>query len=904
MEGKLMTIQPGSRIEAKAPHRAAPVLGAAPFTPRKFTPPRFPADLVGQDRQTGWLGVLAQHEIAIVRAPAGYGKTAFCAALFTRARAVDWYAGWVSFDPEDNESAAIGHLFEAVRLAQGRAIDDEAAGRPAAPASAAILADTLARQIDAGDRPLLLVLDDIDRLTDARAIDVLDRLLRHPPERLRLILSGRSLPAVQTDTAGRRGMALHIGRAELALTDDEVQAFLQGAGATLDTHGCVELNRFMEGWPAGIRLAAQEPARSAAFGRAGLITRIDAYLGPLFDDLPEASQLFLRRCAVAPNLDADLCSLLGGGKDHSGLLDDLAVRGLFVEAPARGKGWHRLHPAFRAVLRRRLDTAEPDQAAQLHRVAARYYAARAMVTEAIEQWLACCDLDQAALLIADLAMPMIERGATGPLSAWIGQLATPQISASPVLLRAHAWLLTLTARPDAPAAIAALAASDADEEARTLDLLYRACVEDRLEELVETCDQLLASPDGLSDFAAAMVRTVQAQGALKRGLFGLVHDAIRPLVLRGAGHPLDLPLALAICARAAAARAQGQLGEAERVLREAPRDPADPTLATALIDAALARCAYERNDVETAADLAACALPLLAQSCFQDALIHAFLVSIRAAASLDQPNRGAGLIDRAEAIAFERGWAPLKALCIIERARLRLPQTVDPETVVAVADEDAAVLDPLSAQGRAFALLSEMRAYEAIALGDRPRLTLVAERLLRLASNADDAELRASATLFNILPQLSGRCDKMVALETVRFLNHAASTGFRRTIVDVLDVTGVRAVQNFCSEAYSSGSFLALLKLADPSRRDHRLEGHHATAPGEDFSFLTEREIEILGALKAGESNKEIARALGLAPETVKWHLKNVMRKLRATSREEAVQNATTLGLRMAEHQG
>jgi LuxR family maltose regulon positive regulatory protein len=33
----------------------------------------------------------------------------------------------------------------------------------------------------------------------------------------------------------------------------------------------------------------------------------------------------------------------------------------------------------------------------------------------------------------------------------------------------------------------------------------------------------------------------------------------------------------------------------------------------------------------------------------------------------------------------------------------------------------------------------------------------------------------------------------------------------------------------------------------------------------------------------------------------VKWHLKNVMRKLRASSREEAVLNATTLGLKLIE---
>lgn len=42
---------------------------------------------------------------------------------------------------------------------------------------------------------------------------------------------------------------------------------------------------------------------------------------------------------------------------------------------------------------------------------------------------------------------------------------------------------------------------------------------------------------------------------------------------------------------------------------------------------------------------------------------------------------------------------------------------------------------------------------------------------------------------------------------------------------------------------------------------------------------------------------KGIARALGLSPGTVKWHLKNVYGKLGASSREEALAKARTLDL-------
>ncbi|KTE40080.1 MULTISPECIES: LuxR C-terminal-related transcriptional regulator [unclassified Sphingopyxis] len=882
-----MTIQPGSRTEAKAHLRVVGDHARAAPVPPKYRPPRFPADLVGLDRAALWLDRLAQRELALVRAPMGYGKTAFAAALFAEAKTAGWRAGWVSFAADDDGPAAASHIAAAVHLACGRAPQSGGADR-----SGPDLAAELAEAIDADDRPLLLILDDADWLADARATELLDAVLRHPPAQLHLVLTGRTAPTVAVDTVERRGMALRIGSAELGLDDAAASAFLSAAGASLEAQDAARLHELLEGWPAGLRLAAQCPELLKGGDFAGLLARIDVFLAQVVDGLPDASRLLLQRCAVAPRLDAQLARLLSGDGGSSDRLRDLAGQGLFVEAGEDGASY-RLHPAFRAALRRRLDRAEPGRAAQLHCAAARYYAAAGLTAEAIEQALAAADFEQAGALIAAAAMPMIESGHIEQAGDWIAALPAGTIAASLDLGRARAWLAVLGGQDEG-----GFEAAGADAPA--LDLLHRAYAADGLDQAVEACDQLLAAPVELSDFAASMLHATLAHGALKRGLFGLVHDAVRPLLLRGRGRPLDLPLALAITARAAAARAQAQLGEAERMLRDAPQG-AEQGLATALVDAALARCCYEREDFNTAAMLAARALPQLDNACFQDALLNAYLVAIRTAAGAEQADRAAALIDRAELVAFDRGWAPLKALCVVERARLRLPQTVDPEAVVATADEEAAVLDPLSAPGRAFALLAEMRAYEAIAAGDRPRLTRVAALLLQLASSADDAELRTSATLFNILPQLSGRCDKMVELETVRFLNHAASVGFRRTIVDVLDVTGVRAVQNFCSEAYASGCFLALLRLAEPSRRNPALEGGHGAAPGEAFSFLTEREIEILSALNAGESNKEIARTLQLAPETVKWHLKNVMRKLRAGTREEAVLNASTLGLKLIE---
>jgi two-component system nitrate/nitrite response regulator NarL len=62
------------------------------------------------------------------------------------------------------------------------------------------------------------------------------------------------------------------------------------------------------------------------------------------------------------------------------------------------------------------------------------------------------------------------------------------------------------------------------------------------------------------------------------------------------------------------------------------------------------------------------------------------------------------------------------------------------------------------------------------------------------------------------------------------------------------------------------------------------------------FSELTPRETEILGLLAEGQSNKTIARNLGISDGTVKLHVKAILRKLEVHSRVEAAVMAVEQG--------
>ncbi|HAV62990.1 MAG TPA: hypothetical protein DCY13_11570 [Verrucomicrobiales bacterium] len=54
-------------------------------------------------------------------------------------------------------------------------------------------------------------------------------------------------------------------------------------------------------------------------------------------------------------------------------------------------------------------------------------------------------------------------------------------------------------------------------------------------------------------------------------------------------------------------------------------------------------------------------------------------------------------------------------------------------------------------------------------------------------------------------------------------------------------------------------------------------------------SLLTEREVEVLGLIRDGLSDKEVGDQLGLTPATVKSHVRNILSKLNVRSRSGAV---------------
>jgi DNA-binding NarL/FixJ family response regulator len=60
---------------------------------------------------------------------------------------------------------------------------------------------------------------------------------------------------------------------------------------------------------------------------------------------------------------------------------------------------------------------------------------------------------------------------------------------------------------------------------------------------------------------------------------------------------------------------------------------------------------------------------------------------------------------------------------------------------------------------------------------------------------------------------------------------------------------------------------------------------------------LTEREIQVLRGVAAGNANKRVAQLLNVSEETIKAHMKSILSKLGANDRTHAVTIALKRGI-------
>ncbi|MGA5122046.1 LuxR C-terminal-related transcriptional regulator [Streptomyces pseudogriseolus] len=859
-----------------------------PFLRTRFAVPAPPDTFLRRQRLARHLDGALRTPLTLVNGCAGAGKTLLVA---------DWVTGrpelpvaWLTTDA-DGQGAGMfwAYLLQALRTS-GVPLPPDIAFPADANRVGDALPARLAALLSGRDRPVVLVLDEFDRVTAPEIAAQLEFLLRHAAPGLRLVLVTRTEPLLPLHRYRAAGEVTEIRDAELAFTPGEAARLLEAHGLRLSpaaVRGIVERTR---GWAAGLRLCAlaaedaPDPELCLKEFEADRSAVADFLLAEVLKRQDAATQELLLRVSVLDRFGPRPANAVTGRADAEAVLARLHRSNAFVQHV--GHGVYRLHPLFAEILRAHLRMRRPGLEPELHRRAAVSFRAAGALPEALGHGAAAGDWEfTASALVDDLALGqfftgpragtlaalfsrMGQRGGDGPAPELVraaARLSRGDLAGGAVRLRRARQL---TSRYDDVADTAAARMGCALLEALTARLTgapRRA--EDAVRE-AEALSGLLPAEliDGHPEFFALLLDHL-GSARLWAGDFAGARAALTRAAATGPGAAVTaLPREDALARLALLDVLHGRPGRAERRAREALAETERSGLARPAASGVerlvLAAVAVEREELAQARallDTAGESHPAL-----RDPVLEAgrALITARLRLARGEPGAAWQAVEPGVPADTVSPWARGETALVAAAVDLAEGRPQDAAALLPEVPRD----QPACAVGAARVLLAAGRPEAAVRLLDRaavdehagPAVTVRAA-LVR-ARAADRAGDTAAA----------GRL-------VTRAVREAHREGLRRPLTE-------------------AGAWIRPYLTSAPRHR-HPTQPRATTSPPPPVEELSGRERDVLRRLARAMSTEEIAADLYVSVNTVKTHLKNAYRKLSVGRRNEAVRRARELDL-------
>jgi LuxR family maltose regulon positive regulatory protein len=766
------------------------------------------------------------------------------------------------------------------------------------------------------------VLEDYHWVTNSEIHEALAFFLRRAPSNCHVVLTTRTEPPLPLASLRAQNQLLEIDASALRFDEQETRSFLEiESPGTLVSSDMKLLHEKTEGWPAALRIVASTSIQLrqdfAQYVRnlSGAQRPIGAYLDELLDGLPRDMVQFMLRTAILDRLCAPLCEAVTGASSGPELLGSIEQRQLLLVPLDQEGQWYRYHPLLAEYLTQRLQSELGNEIPGLHQRASLWYASQELWTDAVQHAIAGGDAVRALEWIKNCAMPLVKRGDLFTLLGWQRVFPTALMRSQPGVALAIAWGMALAVRYNE--ALELLGEIERDIEASPAsdrEVFHQECEAIRSVAIALKDDSeaaLSIAEDGLSrstdPWTVNVTSNVVRFGHLKRG--DLKKFYATPWIPYSLDEDRRNVFASVYyrCIQGMAEAQQLRFAPAERyyldALRLADQHVGPNSVAAALPASLIARIRYEQGRLDEAEAILIDRMPLINAGTLLDCVLSAYFVMARIAVHRMNLDRAHTLLERAESQGNTRGWGRLSAAAVLERARLYLNEgRIDQGTeclnrLERLAAEYTAPtncawsdINRYAALARAYVASAEKRFDDAISIMSALRRDCENVHNLHLA-------LRVEAHLATVRFRAKQVAEALKSLGGI--VTPLAKAGIYQTILDEGAEVGplLAAFQDNAERTGSSRELISYVSNLTAAWRS-RYQSEPQQAPTSAVvDSLSERESDILKLIAGGLSNKEIARNLAIAPETVKSHVKHIFTKLNVEKRAQAVSRAQILGL-------
>lgn len=849
-----------------------------PLLQAKLQMPRALPGLVERSRIHACLDKGLQGKLILLKAPAGFGKTT-AMAEWVRQRGLP--AAWLSLDRDDNDpvrfwnytAAALGGLQKDIGVRMMPLLCSSSA--PWEAVLSLLIDDLTHLTCD-----FALVLDDYHVISEPLVQETVSFLVRYAPGQFHLIIAGRTEPRFSLSRLRAAGQVVELTERDLIFAKGEIASFYRHRNIKLTGEEIEKLSSRTGGWAAGMQMAALSLLESdnkavIVEGFGGRDRFLAGYfLEEVFEGLGAYIQEFLLQTSILSHLSGPLCEAVTGKPDSSTVLDTLGKTCGFVAS--LDEQWYVYHHLFAEFLVGLLKERYPGQIRCLYANAARWYADNGLTAQAVECYLQGEEYVQAADLVEQLVLKMLNLGETTTLFRWLQVLPPEAMHESPALCVAQAW---------AEAASYRIA-----EVEQWLVRAHNAC-----------CATKVKLPEGGNHNMAVDIAVLRAYLAVKRrDVLGTLHwltqavqvpernftygrcVVLRPLGTSLLGGPLGW---------------FGRLKEKSRAMESGVflkfLSLAEPTARAGYAMVANAEALYEWNKIEAAEKSLVVGIEEAQRAEEAGALIPAWFTLAKihwARGDLTAALKVAAEGEKEVQILSQLYWLfPLAAL----KARINLAAGDTRAVGTWLAHNRLEIYDHLST-ARAYEHITLVRIL--LARGQAEEALLLLKRLQVFAEKEEWLPLSVEVgNLLAIACDTAGRTAE--GLEILRGnLVFGRDNGYLRSFVDegepllVLLRRLSRSRKLMEDEANYVGQLLILLRESPVLRY-----------PGlqivSRYDSLTTRELAVLRFAAMGLDNRTIAKEMSIGGETVKTYLARVYAKLGVDGRRNAVKRAQELGI-------